>query len=263
MKTTNGDTWTPLPSGVTNNLDAVFFKNADTGWVTAYNNRLLKTTDGGSTWMIVTTPSTWPAVEMSSIFFPDDYTGYAAGSDGYIIKTTDGGETWVRLQFPDQMDLQSVLFFDPDTGYVAGGFGRIMKTTDGGATWSVYQRVTNNSLYSISFPDKKTGYAVGANGIILKMNNSPTGIKETSKPVDELFSIYPNPANHMFIIENKIKMPEEITLTILNLEGKQVLNRNLSAQKRNEMDVSTLAKGLYFVKIKTSSVFEIKKLVIQ
>ena len=71
------------------------------------------------------------------------------------------------------------------------------------------------------------------------------------------FSFFPNPvANELHIESEQAKIDQ---IEIYNLNGKQVLDVNF--QKDQPIDVSSLAKGMYLVKIKTESGSLTKKLI--
>ena len=71
------------------------------------------------------------------------------------------------------------------------------------------------------------------------------------------FSFVPNPvANELHIESEQAKIDQ---IEIYNLNGKQVLDVNF--QKDQPIDVSSLAKGMYLVKIKTESGSLTKKLI--
>ena len=133
IKTTNGgSTWTaqtfPWYTGT-----SVFFTSADTGYVTGASpfggGSISKTTDGGTTWVIIETIN-----YMSSVYFTDMNTGYAVGGMGTILKTTDGGTTWGDLSIKTYNNLASLFFPDPNTGWIVGANGTILNTTNGGTT---------------------------------------------------------------------------------------------------------------------------------
>src|SRR5437016_1670949 len=95
--------WFQQNSGVGYNLNSVFFVDANTGYIAADssgNPRVLKSTDGGSTWIRLAIP---PTSTLLTIFFTDANTGYAGGADAptaSMIKTTNGGVSWVQLNPP-------------------------------------------------------------------------------------------------------------------------------------------------------------------
>lgn len=100
-----------------------------------------KTTDGGNTWTLLSTPSPMNAYQINSLFFIDANTGWAAGfaspfTPALVTKTTDGGATWVTqtLQGSPNGSAISVQMTDANNGYVFASAG-LFRTTDGGATW--------------------------------------------------------------------------------------------------------------------------------
>ena len=148
--------------------------DATTGYVVGNAGIILKTTDGGATWVAQTSGST---EELRSISFPvDATTGYIAGKKGTILKTTDGGSNWVSQDSGTNTNLRGVSFpADATTGYVVGNNGKILKTTDGGSNWASQTSGTSNMLFGVDFPtDATTGYAVGSDPTVLRTTNGGT-----------------------------------------------------------------------------------------
>ena len=64
------------------------------GYIVGTNGAILKTTNGGTHWTILSSGTTkW----LESVCFTDANTGYTVGYDGIILKTTNGGTNWVAL----------------------------------------------------------------------------------------------------------------------------------------------------------------------
>ena len=74
--------------GTSLGLSSIYFIGADTGYVVGQSGIVLKTTNAGITWIIMTSEN-YGVLE--SVYFTDAVTGYATGWGGTIIKTTDGG----------------------------------------------------------------------------------------------------------------------------------------------------------------------------
>ena len=92
----------------------MFFLDAMHGWALGWPH-LLRTTDGGTTWIPIGTDTLWGA---SSIQFLDTMNGWVAGNE-IAAHTTDGGATWQRYDphtYSNSMD-----FVDPAYGWVQGG----------------------------------------------------------------------------------------------------------------------------------------------
>jgi len=75
--------------------------------------------------------------------------------------------------------------------------------------------------------------------------------------------IYPNPATHKITISDNRFLSGETTVSIISSRGQQMIQGRFQNQKQYEMNVSTLAKGIYLVIIQTIAGVETKKLVIQ
>jgi photosystem II stability/assembly factor-like uncharacterized protein len=107
----------PLPQG--NDLNSVYFSDANTGYAVGGMGTILKTSDGGATWVIQNSGIT---TYLNAVVFTDANTGYAVGGLGKILKTINGGANWTaQISNVNTTDnLNSVYFTSADTGYVAG-----------------------------------------------------------------------------------------------------------------------------------------------
>ena len=119
----------PLPQG--NNLRAVSFTNTNTGTAVGNEGTILRTTNGGASWVSQTSGTT---TSLGGVSFSDANNGTAVGGNT-ILRTTDGGATWVSQTSGTTNGLFGVSFTDANNGTVVGQNGTILRTTDGGATW--------------------------------------------------------------------------------------------------------------------------------
>ena len=71
------------------------------------------------------------------------------------------------------------------------------------------------------------------------------------------FKMYPNPTNG-----NKVffETTKNLTIKVYNIVGKLILENEVSSSK-NQLDITTLSKGVYFVKVDSDKKSEIKKLI--
>jgi photosystem II stability/assembly factor-like uncharacterized protein len=117
----------PLPQG--NPLNDVAFADANTATAVGYLGTVLRTTDGGATWVSQTSGTTNPLYDVS---FTDANTGVVVGPGGTILGTTDAGATWVTQASGTMYSLQAVSFTNANMGTVVGESGTIVRTVDGG-----------------------------------------------------------------------------------------------------------------------------------
>jgi hypothetical protein len=93
-----------------------------------------------------------------------------------------------------------------------------------------------------------TGWLTTANGRLIFA--PPVSIK--TQPTDEKISIYPNPANALVHIDIPFAN-EPYTIAITNSSGKEINTPINYGQKQAILDVTTLSKGVYFVKVKVAN----------
>ncbi len=158
------------------------FFDANIGWALdrAY---LMRTEDGGQTWINVLPGEQTPGVASQAYFLDADHAwlfiGSEVGSEGDLLWTADGGQTWqtVSLSFhPIRMQ-----FLSPTEGYILSSLGvgagsmavALYHTTDGGLTWEQIFTNDPNLLDAsddvplsgikdgMTFRDAQTGWITG------------------------------------------------------------------------------------------------------
>lgn len=132
-----------------------------------------KTTDGGATWTVLTTPYTGSASgDNSDISFLDENTGYVRfghQDSGQLFKTSDGGATWVGMTGSPG---SSMAFADPEVGWCMS-YSKLTYTADGGKRWSSRQISFPVSPNAFSLPRRDRAYAVGDHGMIYRYSVVP------------------------------------------------------------------------------------------
>ena len=154
----------PIQNGA--RFSAIAFPSVMVGYVVGHIRResaepfMLKTADGGDTWMEVVPPLTEGT--LINIFFLDEQTGWvvgASGDDGLVLKTTDGGASWgVTRVHGSSLYFTRVVFLDLLRGFALGRiktgdkyYSALWETQDGGATWNEWykteQSITCMNVY--------------------------------------------------------------------------------------------------------------------
>jgi uncharacterized repeat protein (TIGR03803 family) len=102
----------------------------------------------------------------------------------------------------------------------------------------------------------------GTNGLGTIFKYSiPAGVDEND--MLKFLNIYPNPATNKINIVNTGNLQKETIVSIFNIQGEQVFSNTFTNQNSMDIDVSSLAKGVYMVKIQTEKGFAVKKLILQ
>jgi len=143
----------------------VHFPSSSTGYISAQNGTVLKTTNSGGSWQDVSVPSV--ATRYRGVHFVDANTGWVVGEGGNIVHTSNGGSNWTNQASQSGTQLHGIDFINATTGWVVGNPGIIKKTTNGGTTWSAQTSGVSSLIKAVDFIDANTGWAVGANGLIL------------------------------------------------------------------------------------------------
>ncbi|MES2398017.1 MAG: T9SS type A sorting domain-containing protein [Bacteroidota bacterium] len=90
------------------------------------------------------------------------------------------------------------------------------------------------------------------------------GIEENS--FSQAVTTYPNPNNGKFNITISNVNFDQLSISIVDLQGKEVyyeLDKNNTAEYSKQIDVKSLAKGIYYIKLVTDADVAIQKLVIE
>jgi photosystem II stability/assembly factor-like uncharacterized protein len=81
-------------------IRAVCFVDADIGFAVGIKGVILRTLDGGATWVkqVSGTAATFNSVDFvsSDEGWVVDRAGWAPGQEGLLMHTTDAGQTWTR-----------------------------------------------------------------------------------------------------------------------------------------------------------------------
>ncbi len=198
--TDGGRSWTKYPLNTTEDINEIYFRNDDNGYLVA-GRKMFITRDAGRTWQETRIYRSGDfgagTPEFLSIRFSDKKRGYAIGSvlrrvknedvviDSLVMRTEDGGDTWQRVKVPTKTELFHLDFSGSSRGWIVGDGGVILATTDEGKTWSIQSSGTAMPLYNVDFRDDKEGYAVGKSGTILRTQNGGTSWETIRTDINE------------------------------------------------------------------------------
>jgi photosystem II stability/assembly factor-like uncharacterized protein len=115
----NGSGWnaTSAPGG---QYRAVFFLDASNGWAVGDGGKIVRTSDGGTTW---STQSSGTTQALWGVSFADAANGWAVGKAGTILRTTDGGTTWGAEASGTTQDLFDVKALSATEAWAVGANG--------------------------------------------------------------------------------------------------------------------------------------------
>jgi photosystem II stability/assembly factor-like uncharacterized protein len=156
-----GVTWTqvPHPQGGSWFGAVRFVPGTQTGWTIGEGGKILKSTDGGASWVLQRNAS--HSFNLLDVSFADLNNGWAVG--GEQLHTTDGGATWVKQDTGPSVSF-SVFAVSPTVAWV-GGIQDIARTNDAGTTWT-RERPSNTAWFCLNFLDADNGWAGGQDQVI-------------------------------------------------------------------------------------------------
>ena len=194
--------------------------------------QLVKTTDGGDSWEIITTP----LHELGSLFFINNDIGFISG--GIAIANYS--------------------------------YGRIYKTIDGCKTWKeIYSSNISSIVGKIYFLNENYGWAISSLGILRTRSGGLTSIGKSIAQSDNNNSLllcnYPNPFNPTTTISFILGSRCYVSLQIIDLLGRKVetvVSEELPAGRYSrQWNASKMSGGIYYSYLHAGSFVETKKIV--
>lgn len=262
-----GHTWTSIHKPLLCSYPmAVHFITDSIGFTG--DEQIYKTIDAGITWTLTTTPLGWPhtgayATRITDYKFLNSQIGYAITDNWNLYKTIDGGDSWQLTHLPVTgiNGCENIAFDQSNFGYVVGyGLYQPFVSSDAGNTWFIdgtYPAYYPSSCISISKGHK---IIIGTRGGDVVLNeNSPLSIPSSSDLTS--INIYPNPSSGIFNITSNDNIK---SIEVYNLLGASVYKTNpILNNNRYEIDLSSLVKGLYMIRINDASTSIQRKLMIE
>ena len=220
----------PLPQG--NSLNDGFFINENYGWLVGNSGTILKTSNGGSTWINQSINKT---VTLIPVYFTDINNGTIVGSNSTILKTTNKGSSWFRQSTNVYSWFEDIFYLDENNGMIVGHSDKVLKTTNGGMTFIEEE---TNPYQSNSF---------------------------------HLFQNYPNPFNPSTKIRYSVPQSSTVIIKVFDTLGNEIetlVNEEKSAGiyevefNSHSGEVRNLPSGVYFYRLLIGDKIETKKMIL-
>lgn len=128
---------------------------------TGGNTGLIKSTDGGQTWQVVSTVLD-PPIDFHAMAVgksdPNIIIGFDSGERG-LFKTTDAGKTWDKFDYPGQY--VTALAISPNDPKVifAGASDGVYQSSDGAASWTQLNQYKGIGVMALAFDADSNLYA--------------------------------------------------------------------------------------------------------
>lgn len=139
----------------------------------------------------------------------------------------------------------TLFFYDNIDGNLTGTFNRVdtnlYKINEGTRCAPFFEDITSDGLRDLFIGNHAGGVA-----FFNSTNVNGVGVEELN--LENQISVFPNPASNLLTIMIDDAELSEITISMIDLLGKQILV-NQTFNKQITIDVSTFSKGIYFIKI--------------
>lgn len=155
--------WTISETQTTTLLLKVHSYNGQVVIATGYDGLILRSTDGGESFVQVTS-GVGSGIDLWGVQMLNDTLGWVCGLNQTLLKTTDAGLTWHPVNTGLNQHYWALDFLNEQMGMISCGGGKILKSTDGGNTWTEHQAGDGSALYAIDIIDTLHIASAGANG---------------------------------------------------------------------------------------------------
>jgi photosystem II stability/assembly factor-like uncharacterized protein len=170
--------WETLPLGTSADFRAIWFTDADHGWIAGGSFQIVggligRTEDAGKTWRFTSNLTARDRMMVLAFHFFDSRRAVAATGNGEILSTSDGGEHWTVAGGRGRVDSLSSLFFLDERRGWAAGHGDVLLTDDAGESWTPLTPEGVDTSYrspvrAIQFQDDRHGWAAGNQASLMR-----------------------------------------------------------------------------------------------
>ena len=195
-------------------------------WLAGYSGTIIKTTNGGMSWITLNSESTDTLNAIQAI---DSLNIWTVGNNGIILHSSDGGNSWDSFATLMKMNLHGLCFTDINHGWIVGDCGVIIQYKNG--------LLTSTQSIPASLPNSFELYQNYPN----PFNPSTTIIYSISKGSNVIIRIYNNLGQEVRTLTNEYKML-----------GRYILN----------FDATNLAGGVYFYQLNANGFTITKKMIL-
>jgi len=161
-------------------LKSITFIDTLHGFAVGDNGTILTTTNGGNTWIQISTPI---QRDFNAITFINADTGYIVGGTPTglcrrtILRSVNRGSNWSVLIDTTGGILKDISFADGQVGYTVGDSSTVLKTVDSGLNWMPAiidtNLVGNESFNAVKFYNRNFGAIGGKAGVLYVYQDIP------------------------------------------------------------------------------------------
>lgn len=279
FKTTDGgSTWSEQTFGVDESFSSISFADEMNGWIVGgqsspSNSYILHTTDGGENWEYLVSPTNEYLVK---VFFFNNNAGWAVGASGTIIATENTVPVELTSFTASVTENNVTLLWETATETNNSGF-EIFRADES----NVFEKLsfiegsgTTTQKKSYSYTDKNVSAGNYSYQLIqvdydgTRNELEPVSVEVAGASLNEykLSQNYPNPFNPVTNIQYTLPASGNVTLSVFNAIGEEVLSLVNEFKEAGSHQVSVnaanLNSGIYFYTLTTGSFKQTKKMML-
>mgnify|MGYP003635443232 CR=1 FL=1 len=177
-----GQNWKQVQAPVSVTLTSVAFVSPDKGWIVGHGGVVLKTVDGGNSWVKILDGIQAAAIELEAaqaVHDPDNRRSKMRMREALFSVKSGADKPFLDVHFSDEMH-----------GTIVGAYGLAFTTDDGGENWqSIMGQVPNTygmHLYDIYVQDEHT-YLIGEQGSLFRSKEDGSAFERIETPYEGSF----------------------------------------------------------------------------
>lgn len=247
----NGLNWTEIPTTFSS-MSTVSYTSTKL-YVGTYGGIIYYSNDNGLTWSGIS--AGLPPIKISAILISG--TDLFAGTDGSgVYKSIDNGMSW-NLVGPGITNVYITDLRQQGGVIYASTWGSgVFVSGDAGASWSSYNGLGNEYVRKLSVETAKVYAATDAGVYTAPL--ATTGI-QGNNPGD--VDVYPNPGNGL--INLVVEPNQKISVTVNDIAGTVIYRWEGYSGALSRIDLSTVAKGIYLMRLQTEKGITRRKIIVQ
>ena len=160
---------------------------------------VLKSVDGGATWMRKTVGNNVPLANYRTIRCGSPLQCLITTEGNQLVRTTDGGETFTSV-VPSNDPTHAVAFAGATRAVAAGVFGSAEVSSDGGATWSSVGSRIAGVFYVLAAVSDSVAYAGGRQGLLARTTDRGQSWANVSPPTDTAITALAGSGDRLYVL---------------------------------------------------------------
>jgi len=147
-------------------VNSSYFSSASEYYIVDSYSRVLKTSNGGSTFDTLLGKQSYTSNRIQSI---SEGVLWCNGINNSNWKSTNGGTNWVYDNYAASLNIRFSEFTNASTGYAISERGNILRTSNFGNNWNTIYNYSGE-IFSLDFINNLTGWAISGEYVLSTTN---------------------------------------------------------------------------------------------